>query len=96
MIITLHATVTGWLWGSSHEATLRIVRALKRDKPLKQELEKILRDCGDFDGGARAFTDGSYIQITRPSKTKRGWTYTLTKPLSDFPSVLSLIQENLD
>ena len=95
MKVTLHATVVGRLWGG-HEASLRVVRVLSRDRAFKQELERILRDCGDFNGGAKAFTDGSYLQITRPSKTKRGWTYTLTKPLSDFPSVLSLIQENLD
>lgn len=90
MEITSHATVKGRLW-SGQRARLEIDRPLRRDKPLRHELAQILRSCGDFDGGAKAFTEDSFIQITRPSVVKRGMTYTRQIGLSDLPSLRGLM-----
>ena len=92
MKVTLHATVVGRLW-SGHEASLRVARVLRRDRPLAQELAQILRDCGDFDGVAEVYTGNSYIVATRTSKGKwAGTRTTLNKPLKDFPSVENLVK----
>lgn len=57
----LHATVVGKAW-SGYRAKLDIVKPLKRDKPLKEELQAIMKACGDFQR-VEGFTDDSYISI---------------------------------
>lgn len=91
MEITLHATVKGRLWGGQR-ARLEVDKPLRRDKPLKLELAQILRGCGDFDGGAKAFTEDSYIRISRPSTVKRGMAYTQCIGLCDLPSIEHLME----
>lgn len=91
MLITLHATVKGHLWGGAL-ATLEIVKPLRRDKPLKAELSRILHDCGDFQGGSKTFTDASYIEITRSKPSKRGVTIVTRIPLQHLPSLAYLLE----
>jgi hypothetical protein len=89
--VSLHATVEGKIW-SGQRARLDIDRPLHRDKPLAWELAQILRDCGDFAGGAKAYTGDSFIKISRASKTKRGMLYVQRLRLIDFPSVAHLVR----
>lgn len=91
MRITLHATVRGRLW-NGQRSQLVINKPLRRHTPLGQELAQILRGCGDFDGGAKAFTEDSFIQLTIERVTARGLrSYTRQAWLSDLPSVAHLM-----
>jgi hypothetical protein len=92
MEITLHATVKGRLW-SGQRARLQIDKPLRRHTPLAHELAQILCGCGDFDGGAKAFTEDSFVQMTITKVTKSGLrSYIKQKALSGLPSIAHLME----
>lgn len=90
MKITLFATVTGKLWGGE-SAQLQIERQLRRKVPIREELTQILRSCGDFDGGAKAFAEDSYISLTRLHPRKANVFIYTTRDLAEFPSLQGLM-----